>query len=91
MKDIPEQLARQMIAEYKEVRQTKFWEYLMECYEEERRRAKDNWETTETGTMASPLMEKWLRLQGIAQAFKKAQLLPIHKIQELENLVNREE
>ena len=90
MKDIPEPLARQMLAEYREVRQTRFWEYIMDCYEAERQRAKDEWERIETGTIGSPLMEKWIRLQGQAQAFKKAQALPITKVKELESKIGEE-
>jgi hypothetical protein len=90
MKNVPEPLARQMLAEYKDIRKTRFWEYLLDCYEDERIRAKNEWENTETGTLASPLMDKWLRLQGQAKAWKKAQTLHLAKIQELENIIGKE-
>jgi len=76
MKEVPEALARRMFGEYQKFRGTKFFEYLMLRYKSEEERTKNDWVTTESGTLASPLFEKWLRWQGKAQAFKKAQLLP---------------
>ncbi len=90
MTDIPESLARQLLAEYKDIYQTRFWEYLMKGYEEERQRAKDAWESTEQGTAGSPLMQKWIRLQGRAKAFKDAQAIPGRKIQELRKILGME-
>lgn len=76
MKEISEALARRMLNEYQKLRGTKFFEYLMWKYERKRERARTDWETTESGTLSQPLFEKFLRLQGKAQAFKEAQSLP---------------
>ena len=76
MKEISEALARRMFGEYQKFKGTKFFEYLMLRFENERRKARNDWESTESGTLSQPLFEKWLRWQGKAQAFKKAQKLP---------------
>ena len=76
MKEISEALARQMFGEYQKLKGTKFFEYLMLRYKNEEERTKNDWENTESGTLSSPLFEKWLRWQGKVQAFKKAQKLP---------------
>ena len=76
MKEVSEALARRMLNEYQKFRGTKFFEYLMWRYGNKRERAKTEWETTKSGTLSSPLFEKWLRLQGRSEAFKDAQNLP---------------
>ena len=76
MKEVPEALARRMFNEYQKFRPTKFFEYLMLRYKSEEERTKNDWASTESGTLSSPLFEKWLRWQGKAQAFKKCQALP---------------
>ena len=84
MKEVSEALARRMLNEYQKLKGTKFFEYLMQRYELKRERAKSDWETIESGTLASPLFEKWLRWQGRSQAFKEAQKLPDLICRELE-------
>ena len=69
-------LAKRMLDEWNKIQQMKFWKYFVARIEEQRQKAKDEWEEMETGTAASPLMEKWLRLQGRARAFKDAAKIP---------------
>ena len=76
MNEISEVLARRMLNEYQKFKGTKFFEYLMWRYKKKQEKVKTDWETTESGTLSSPLFEKWLRWQGKAQAFKEAQNLP---------------
>ena len=90
MNEISEALARRMLNEYQKFKGSKFFEYLIWRFEEERRKAKNDWETTESGTLSSPLFEKWLRWQGKSQAFKKAKALPDIIGKELEKQLGEE-
>jgi len=78
-------LAKKMLDEWNKIQRMKFWQYLAARFEGKRQQAKDDWEGMEVGTAASPLMEKWLRLQGRAQAFKEAQSMPDKLAQDCEN------
>jgi len=77
MREINPTLAAKLLQEFREIQQTSFWDLLMEEYEAERQKATTEWEYTEVGSYASPLLEKWIRFQIKAKSFKEAQEIPL--------------
>lgn len=83
-------LAKKILGEWNRIQGTKFWEYLTARLESERQKSKDWWEDLETGTVASPLIEKWIRLQGRAHGFRDALKEPDKLVEDCENIAKGE-
>ena len=83
-------LAKKMLDEWSKIQRMKFWQRLVGRYKEREQKTKDAWGNTETGTISSPLFEKWLKLYGELQGLKKVIRMPDDLAEDCEKIIKGE-
>ena len=89
MKDISREKAKIMLEEFNKIKQTSFWDDLMDAYEKEVEDAQREWRHIETNTENLPLFDYWIRLQVKANSFEKAQKIPLKREEELRKILEK--
>lgn len=83
-------LAKKMLDEWSKIQRMKFWQRFMAKLKEQEQKTKNAWGNTGTGTLVSPLFEKWLKLYGELQGFKKAVRMPDDLAKDCEEIIKGE-